>query len=118
LKKAVENNIQESEMPTMILILSDMEFNSGTRGYWNSTAQEMFEGMYADAGYVMPKIVFWNINSRSDSNKPVEFDKNGTCLVSGFSPSLLTNLLAGNEMTPYSMMMNVIDSERYAAITV
>jgi hypothetical protein len=118
LKKAVEGNVQESEMPTMILILSDMEFNSGTRGYWNSTAQEMFEGMYADAGYVMPKIVFWNINSRSDSNKPVEFDKNGTCLVSGFSPSLLTNLLGGNEMTPYSMMMNVIDSERYAAITV
>jgi hypothetical protein len=118
LKKAVDNNVQESEMPTMILILSDMEFNAGTRGNWNSTAQEMFERMYAEAGYVMPKIVYWNIHSRSDSNKPVQFDKNGTALVSGFSPSLLTNLLGGNEMTPYSMMMNVIDSERYAAITV
>ena len=118
LDKAVNSNVQESEMPTMILILSDMEFNAGTRGNWNSTAQEMFERMYAEAGYVMPKIVYWNIHSRNDSNKPVQFDKNGTALVSGFSPSLLTNLLGGKEMTPYSMMMNVIDSERYAAITV
>lgn len=39
-------------------------------------------------------------------------------LVSGFSPSLLTSLLAGKEMTPYSMMMSVIDSERYSSITV
>ena len=118
LNTAIDGNVQESEMPTMILILSDMEFNAGTRGNWNSTAQESFERMYAEAGYVMPKIVYWNIHSRNDSNKPVQVDKNGTALVSGFSPSLLTNLLGGNEMTPYSMMMNVIDSERYAAITV
>ena len=118
LKKAIDSNVQESEMPTMILILSDMEFNAGTRGNWDSTAQEMFEGMYAEAGYVMPKIVYWNIHSRNDSNKPVQFDKNGTALVSGFSPSLLTNLLGGKDMSPYSMMMNVIDSERYSAITV
>jgi hypothetical protein len=64
------------------------------------------------------KIVFWNIQSRGDNNKPVQFDKNGTALVSGFSPALLTNLLAGKEMTPLSMMMSVIDSERYACVTV
>jgi hypothetical protein len=66
----------------------------------------------------MPKVVYWNIQSRGDNNKPVQFDKNGTALVSGFSPSLLTSLLAGKEMTPYSMMMSVIGSERYACVTV
>jgi len=118
LNKAISSNVSEDEMPTMILILSDMEFNAGTGGNWNKTAQEMFERMYAEAGYRMPKIVYWNIQSRGDNNKPVQFDKNGTALVSGFSPALLTNLLAGKDMTPMSMMMDVIGSERYASVTI
>lgn len=39
-------------------------------------------------------------------------------LVSGFSPSLLTNLLGGKDMTPYAMMMNVINGKRYDAIKI
>jgi len=126
LDKAVRAKVAPSEMPTMMLILSDMEFNEavGNRGWgsrtpsWDDTAQEMIEKMYAEAGYTMPKIVYWNIQSRSDSNKPVQFDKNGTALVSGFSPALLTSLLAGKEMTPFSMMMEVIGSPRYSVVTV
>ena len=123
LSKAIESKVSEAEMPTMILILSDMEFNSATNSYrsrnaWNPTAQEMIREMYEQAGYEMPKIVYWNIQSRGDNNKPVQFDTNGTALVSGFSPALLTNLLGGKDMTPYSMMMSVIDSERYSVVTV
>ena len=123
LSKAKESKVSAEEMPTMLLILSDMEFDAAAggrwgRGGWNPTAHEMIEEMYADAGYTMPKIVYWNIQSRGDNNKPVHFDEKGTALVSGFSPSLLTNLLAGKEMTPLSMMMSVIDSERYACVTV
>lgn len=124
LNKAVASKVAPEEMPTMMLILSDMEFNYATGGNWsrssswNPTAQQMIEKMYSDAGYEMPKIVYWNIQSRGDDNKPVQFDKNGTALVSGFSPALLTNLLAGKEMTPLAMMMSVIDSERYASVTV
>lgn len=123
LSKAKASNVSEDEMPTMILILSDMEFNSATAGYrstsvWNPTAQEMIRTMYEDAGYKMPNIVYWNIQSRGDNNKPVQFNTNGTALVSGFSPALLTNLLGGKDMTPISMMMSVIDSERYSVVTV
>ena len=100
----------------MILMLSDMEFNCGSVRGW--TAQDMVESLYAQAGYTMPKLVYWNIQSRGDNNKPVQFDKEGTALVSGFSPALLTNLLAGKDMTPISMMLSVIDSERYAPVTI
>jgi len=123
LNKAKQSNVAQSEMPTMILILSDMEFNSATgsgwgrSSSWNPTAQEMIETMYAEAGYKMPKIVYWNLNARND-NFPVQFDKQGTALVSGFSPSLLTNLLAGKDLSPLSMMFTVINSGRYAAVTV
>ena len=125
LDKAKASNVSADEMPTMMIILSDMEFDSATRAGWNSShpnwnasAQSMIENKYTEAGYVMPKIVYWNLRSRGDKNKPVQFDKNGTALVSGFSPALLTSLLAGKDMTPYSMMTSVIGSDRYAEITI
>lgn len=117
LNKAVENNVPESEMPTMFIIFSDMEFNEADSG-WNHTAQQMIESKFAKAGYTMPKIIYWNLASRGDKNKPVSFDKDGTGLVSGFSPSLLKSILGGEEITPFSMMSKVIDSERYDCVTV
>jgi hypothetical protein len=118
LSKAKMFNVPESQMPTMFIIFSDMEFNQGTRGNVNSTAQEMIERMYAEAGYRVPKVIYWNLASRNDKNKPVQFDKSGTALVSGFSPALLSSLLAGKDMTPYSMMMDVIDTPRYSVVTI
>jgi hypothetical protein len=117
LDSAVKNNVPESEMPTMVLILSDMEFNQGTSGNWDKSAQQIFESKFAEAGYKMPKIVYWNIQSRNN-NFPVQFNKEGVGLVSGFSPSLLTSVLSGKDLTPYSMMMEVVSSERYAPVTV
>jgi len=120
LNKAKQSNVPQNEMPTMILILSDMEFNSAVsrRGGYSVGAQKMIDEMYADAGYKTPKVVYWNIQSRGDNNKPVHFDTNGTALVSGFSPALLTNLLAGRDLSPISMMLSVIDSERYSPVTI
>ena len=123
LKKAVEGNLSEEDMPTTILILSDMEFNSataqgwGNNSAWNPSAQKMIETMYKDAGFNVPKIVYWNIQSRQD-NIPVKFNNQGTALVSGFSPAILTALLSGNEFTPYSIMMDVINSERYNKVSI
>jgi hypothetical protein len=117
LKSATANNVPQSEMPTMVLILSDMEFNQGTRGNWNKGVQEILMSKYAESGYVMPKIVYWNIQSRND-NFPVKFNDDGVALVSGFSPTLLTNLLSGKDLTPISMMLDIVNSERYEEVTV
>jgi hypothetical protein len=127
LNSAVSNNVPQSEMPTMVLILSDMEFNSATNSNngwgesrkhnWGPTAQQMIEAMYSDAGYTMPKIVYWNLNARNN-NFPVQFDESGTALVSGFSPALLTNLLSGKDLSPVSMMNQVVNSARYEAVAI
>jgi len=118
LDRAVSAKIKPNEMPTMILVLSDMEFNEySVVGMDSLTSQQMISRLYESAGYKIPKLVYWNIQSRNGNNNPVQFDESGTALVSGFSPALLTNLLGGKDMTPYSMMMNVIGSERYAPIT-
>jgi hypothetical protein len=126
LNQAVKHNVPQDEMPTQILILSDMEFdeatstrggwyNSGTVPEWNPTAQEMVKKMFSDAGYEMPNIIYWNIQSRGE-NVPVRFDEQGTALISGFSPSIMTSLLSGASMTPVSIMMETIGKERYSRI--
>jgi len=117
LGQAKRYNVPVEEMPTMILILSDMQFNPSVVGGWNPTAQEMIRAQYAAAGYTMPKIVYWNLNARN-TDSPVHFDEKGTALVSGFSPSLLKNLLAGKDLTPISMMNEVVNSERYQKIVI
>jgi hypothetical protein len=53
-----------------------------------------------------------------NNNFPVQFNKEGVGLVSGFSPSLLTSVLSGEDLTPYAMMMKVVSSERYTPVTV
>lgn len=125
LDQAVKHRVSQDEMPTKVLILSDMEFDSA-RGRstnwdgvhdWNPTAQQMIKGMYEDAGYEMPDIVYWNLHSRND-NFPTSVNEMGTALVSGFSPSIMKSVLTCEEFTPYNMMMETIDSSRYEPITV
>lgn len=125
LDQATKHKLSQDKMPNKILILSDMEFNAAvysggysTRlkgGTWNPTAQQMIEQMYADAGYKVPQIVYWNIQSRN-GGVPVAFDTQGTALVSGFSPAIMTSLLGGDIESPQQIMDKTILSERYAPV--
>ena len=116
LSKATQNNVTESEMPTKILIISDMEFNSCTQNN-SDTALSMIKRMYSEAGYKMPDIVFWNVNGRL-GNVPANFKAKNVGLVSGFSPAILKSILSGKIDTPESLMLKAINSERYQPITV
>lgn len=114
LSVAIEGNVKQSEMPEMLLILSDMQFDRCAR--FDDTAFGMIQRKYNDAGYIVPKIVFWNINSFD--NAPVKFDQSGVALVSGFSPAIFKSLLAGNieNFTPENIMLETIMNDRYAVI--
>jgi hypothetical protein len=116
LRRAKEFGVPQSEMPTMLLIISDMEFDGCDSNWEDPTAHQMMKQKYEDAGYKMPKIVFWNVMSRHD-NIPVKFHESGTALVSGFSPSILTSILRGKKFTPEAIMKDTIESERYSYVT-
>jgi len=113
LKYAVKGNVKANDMPKYILVMSDMEFNHCARH--DDSAMEMIERKYAEAGYTVPNIVFWNLNARS-GNVPVKHDKRGVALVSGFSPSIMTSILAAEDLDPESVMMQTLNSPRYAVI--
>ena len=112
LKTAKDAGVPQEEMPSTLLILSDMQFDSCVRH--DDSAIQMMRRKYEEAGYQMPQVIFWNLNARD--NVPVKFDETGTALVSGFSPSILKAILSQDheQFTPRGMMMKVIMNERYA----
>lgn len=108
LDTAVNNKVSANDMPKMLLILSDMEFD-----YCGKLSNmQALRKMYAEAGYEMPKLVFWNLNSRSQ-NVPVRNDESGVSLVSGFSPAILKSILAAKTFTPEQIMLDAVMAQRY-----
>jgi hypothetical protein len=116
LNKAVKHNIPKTEMPTKILIISDMEFDRCVRD-GEDTAISMVEKRYAEAGYVRPEIIFWNVNGRL-GNVPGNHTHKGVGLVSGFSPAIMKSVLDGKVDTPTSLMLRAVLSERYEPIKI
>lgn len=109
LNTAVNNNVPASELPSKIVIISDMNFDSAEEGRTN---HETVERKFAQAGYECPSVVFWNVNSLND-NTPVRFDKNGVALVSGYSTNILKQVLGGEISSPEQMMLSVLNKPEY-----
>ena len=111
LKTAKDGNVPQEEMPQMLLILSDMQFDACAR--FDDSAMEMIRRKFEAAGYDMPNIVFWNLNAHD--NVPVKYDTRGVALVSGFSPAIMKAVLSGDtdQFTPESIMMKAIMVPRY-----
>jgi hypothetical protein len=118
LKQASKHSEPQSDMPSKILILSDMEFNQAIDEGESVSAINAIRSRYEEAGYKTPDVIFWNIQSRGSRNIPVRFDENGTALISGFSPSIMKSLLGGKNITPVDIMYETINSQRYEAVKI
>lgn len=112
LSAAKKHKVAQSQMPTKLLLLSDMQFDSCTGHSGSVSAMNMIREMYQNAGYKLPQVVFWNLNGRS-GNSPVTYNESGTALISGFSPSIVKSVLGGEEMSPISIMLKTVMIERY-----
>ena len=116
LNKAVHNAIAPDEMPNMILIISDMQFDNCV-DVPSDNALYMIKRLYEERGYEFPKVVFWNINARV-GKMPVSYTDENTGIVSGCSPAILTSILSGETLTPRDLMLRTINVPRYEAVTV
>ena len=120
---AVKNHMSQEDLPKNILIISDMEFDSATSRYYGwdhikkcdktlfSTISKKFE----NAGYKMPRLVFWNVNSRTETI-PVRENDLGVALVSGFSVNVCKMVMSG-EIDPYKCLLDAIMDNRYDAVS-
>lgn len=120
LQTAIKNKLPQSQMVKNILIISDMEFDSAQKMWCNDNpvlTQPLFDLIkrrYSDAGYALPKLIFWNVNSRTKTIPLIE-NELGVALVSGFSQNVLKMVMTNN-LNPYDILIETITSPRYDAI--
>lgn len=112
LSVAIKGRVHDSDMPEVLLILSDMQFDRCVR--FDDSALQMTARKFTNAGFTMPRVVFWNLTTGYE-NTPVKFDQRGTALISGFSPAIMKSVLASDleNFTPYNVMLKTIMNERY-----
>lgn len=115
LNRAIQYGLSPDQMPKRLYILSDMQFDTAFEDN-TKTIFENIENLYSKTVYKRPDIIFWNLRSDTTSDFPVSESQKGVATISGFSPSILKNILNGDEVTPYTIMRNVIDDERYSII--
>ena len=114
LQTARNSHLRQNELPQTVLVISDMEFDYATGSGVTDTLFDTIKNRFARYGYRMPKLVFWNVNSRTNVI-PVRENELGVALVSGFSVNVC-NMVLSNELNPYACLKKVLDGERYQKV--
>lgn len=115
LNTARVNHVAQKDLPETILVISDMEFDMASRQLNSNRVETVMESIarkWWSYGYHMPKLVYWNVNARSN-NIPMLGVKN-VSFVSGFSPSIFKSIATGK--SGYELMKETLDSPRYSVI--
>lgn len=124
LQTAIDNKLAQEEMPKNILIISDMEFDScvccnQSESYYRykTPDKKLFktiEKAYNDKGYKLPKLVFWNVNSRTGTI-PMKENDLGVALVSGFSTNV-AEMIMNDKLDPLEILLDKLNTKRYMKI--
>lgn len=114
LNTAIKNNMKQSDLPKTLLMISDMEFDFMVSGRTDKAMFEDFAKEYERYGYKLPRLVFWNICSRTGTI-PIRENSNGVALVSGYSVNIM-NMVLSNELDPYKCLLKQLNTERYQII--
>lgn len=112
---AEKNQIPQGEMPKAIVVISDMEIDKCGNREW--TFYDKMAAKFKKHGYVIPNIIFWNVNSRHDIFHADKYRK-GVQLASGQSVTVFKQILQNLGYNPVEAMENTINSERYDCITI
>lgn len=120
LQTAVNANMNQSDLPDRILIVSDMEFDRASNNtrcniYGMKGLFEELSDRFMKYGYKLPKLVFWNVCSRTNTIPVVE-NEFGVILVSGFSPNIMSMVMCG-ETDPWLALKKKLDDKRYNCIS-
>lgn len=107
--------VPAENMPQTLFIFSDMQFDDARRN--DKTNFEVMQAKYQEAGYELPRIVFWNL--RGDTiDFPTTASTPNTALVSGYSPSLMKLFIQTGNLNPYEYLRIAIDDKAYDCIQV
>ena len=111
LNMAVKHKIPQCELPEILMIFSDMEFDEACSDESNTLYEEC-EKMFKEHEYKLPRVVFWNLNSRN-KHMPVQFNTNATILLSGLSPFIIKDVLKDiNNLNSVELMLKIVSNDK------
>ena len=111
LDTAIENNVNPEEMPKALVVVSDMEIDPFFRGYGLDFLEEMAR-RFRNAGYTMPKVLFWNVEARNSTFHAKSTNPN-VVFASGYSASAFTSIIKGITKTAYEVMRDTLMDAQY-----
>jgi Mg-chelatase subunit ChlD len=105
--------VPADQMPQVLLVLSDMQFNNAGSGQanWDEIGRK-----YTVAGYQRPTIIFWNLNGNSVDYPVPDANTPNCLLLSGFNDAILYSLLGGTLSNPLEIVRSALDKDRYNII--
>jgi hypothetical protein len=128
LDRLVEANVPVGEEPDIILVITDMGWDqaNANRSYggpnvnkFETHIDRIKRDFGSRGGWKVPTIVIWNVSGKFQQYHHTS-DTEGVCVISGWSPTILKYIMAGDDivekmktMTPYKMMRAVLDDPRY-----
>lgn len=114
LEVAVTNNLKQEDLPTHLVIITDMEFDQcGDNDRFYKYASKKF----ANAGYQLPLVVFWNVSQRTWGFQ-TRANKEGVIMISGASAGSFKQLIQNISKTPLDFMYEVLNKEPYNKIVI
>ena len=114
LRTAVNNKMSQADMPKNIVIISDMQFD-GVRFNFTQPLFESIAADYAQYGYKMGRLIFWNVDEYHSNVVPIQQNELGVVLISGYSQNLVKMVMSG-ETDPYECLVKQLNDKRYDAV--
>lgn len=114
LNTAVANHTRQEEMPKSLIVITDGEIDCLTKETEWGFVDEM-KRRFKEAGYELPNLVLWNVDSRHDTFHASGFAEN-VQMCSGQSASVFKTLIGSVSTTPYEYMLSVLNDDRYSVI--
>ena len=144
LTTAIQNHCKQEDLPSKLYIISDMQFNEANDGRYNwrthrydtkpMTFMQQMRKKYADFGYEMPAIVYWNVRASKCGMFQETIDGENIAMVSGYSAKLFEAVIEGTtyeetvnergetvtkqKIDPMTVMLTTLGNERYDKVWV
>ena len=115
LTHAVNHHVSNDEMPKALVVVSDMEIDRYIR--WNGLDfVETMKRKFASYGYVMPRLICWNVEARNDTFLSKSPD---VICVSGQSASTFRELCGNLEgKTTWDIMLETLGNKMYDCVVI
>lgn len=116
LRTAVDNKLSNDDLPKALIVVSDMQINACVTHNWSF--YHAMKARFAEYGYEIPKVIFWNVNCITPTMLVDDKNRDGVQLISGLNAKTFAEIIDNTKATADELMMNCLNNPRYDAVTI